>query len=277
MIGQQKIINQIDKLIQSGFPRFIIITGAKGQGKKTLANYISKQLKYLMVISDVKIDSIREIIDLAYKQTEPIIYLIPDADKMSIGAKNSMLKVIEEPPNSAYFILTLESIENTLPTIKSRCIQLDMQSYSGTEKLEFINKLQLNLSDDDKNIILNCCDNCYEISMVNSYGVRDFYNYCKKVCDNIYKVQSANSFKILEKIQLKDEDNKYSPELFLKLVRKIWLDELLTAPSVNDKLYYHECITITSTILNKLRINGINKLSLLDMWILAIRKVWFGK
>lgn len=277
MIGQQKIINQVDKLIQSGFPRFIIITGAKGQGKKTLANYISKQLKYLMVISDVKIDSIREIIDLAYKQTEPIIYLIPDADKMSIGAKNSMLKVIEEPPNSAYFILTLESIENTLPTIKSRCIQLDMQSYSGTEKLEFINKLQLNLSDDDKNIILNCCDNCYEISMVNSYGVRDFYNYCKKVCDNIYKVQSANSFKILEKIQLKDEDNKYSPELFLKLVRKIWLDELLTAPSVNDKLCYHECITITSTILNKLRINGINKLSLLDMWILAIRKVWFGK
>ena len=277
MIGQQKIINQVDKLIQSGFPRFIIITGAKGQGKKTLANYISKQLKYLMVISDVKIDSIREIIDLAYKQTEPIIYLIPDADKMSIGAKNSMLKVIEEPPNSAYFILTLESIENTLPTIKSRCIQLDMQSYSGTEKLEFINKLQLNLSDDDKNIILNCCDNCYEISMVNSYGIRDFYNYCKKVCDNIYKVQSANSFKILEKIQLKDEDNKYSPELFLKLVRKIWLDELLNATTIDNKLCYHECITITSTILNKLRINGINKLSLLDMWILAIRKVWFGK
>lgn len=277
MIGQQKIINQIDKLIQSGFPRFIIITGAKGQGKKTLANYISKQLKYLMVISDVKIDSIREIIDLAYKQTEPIIYLIPDADKMSIGAKNSMLKVIEEPPNSAYFILTLESIENTLLTIKSRCIQLDMQSYSGTEKLEFINKLQLNLSDDDKNIILNCCDNCYEISMVNSYGVRDFYNYCKKVCNNIYKVQSANSFKIIEKIQVKDEDNKYSPELFLKLVRKIWLDELLNATTIDDKLCYHECITITSTILNKLRINGINKLSLLDMWILAIRKVWFGK
>ena len=277
MIGQKHLLEQIDILIQKGFPRFLIITGVKGQGKKTLATYIAKKLNYLAVISDIKIDSIREIIDLAYKQTESIIYIISDADKMSIGAKNSMLKVIEEPPNSAYFILTLESIENTLPTIKSRCIHLDMEVYSGTEKLEFINKLELNLSDDDKNIILNCCDNYYEISMVNSYGVRDFYNYCKKVCDNIYKVQSANSFKIIDKIQIKDEDNKYNAELFLKLVRKIWLDELLNSITIDDKLCYHECITVTSITLNKLRINGINRLSLLDMWVLSIRKVWLGR
>ena len=68
-------------------------------------------------------------IELAYKQTEPIIYLIQDADKMSLGAKNSLLKVIEEPPQQAYFIMELQQIENTLDTIKSRCQEIKLDSY----------------------------------------------------------------------------------------------------------------------------------------------------
>ena len=34
MIGQKKVLRYIDYLIKKGFPRFIIITGTKGQGKK---------------------------------------------------------------------------------------------------------------------------------------------------------------------------------------------------------------------------------------------------
>ena len=37
---------------------------------------------------------------------------------------------------------------------------------------------------------------------------------------------------------------------------------------------YVKCIEVTSNIQNKLTISGINKQSLIDMWILDIRKIW---
>ena len=110
MIGQKEVLKQIDNLIENGFQRFIVITGQKGQGKTEVAKYISKKLNIQMIEIGIKIDDIREMIQLAYKQTEPIIYLIQYADKMSLGAKNSLLKVIEEPPNNAYFIMELQQM-----------------------------------------------------------------------------------------------------------------------------------------------------------------------
>ena len=124
MIGQTEVLKQVNNLIEKGFPRFVIITGQKGQGKTTLALEIAKKLNILVVDIGIKVDEIRDMIEMSYKQTEPIIYLIQNADKMSLGAKNSLLKVIEEPPNNAYFIMELKQIENTLDTIKSRCQQI---------------------------------------------------------------------------------------------------------------------------------------------------------
>ena len=76
MIGQKEVLKQIDNLIEKGFPRFVVITGQKGQGKSTLAGYINEKLKYPMYETGIKIDDIRDVIDFAYKQTEPIIFLI---------------------------------------------------------------------------------------------------------------------------------------------------------------------------------------------------------
>jgi hypothetical protein len=278
MIGQQSLKIQINKLIENGFPRFTVITGQKGQGKKTLAKYIANKLKYPIITIDTKIDSIREMIELAYKQTEPIIYLIADADKMSIGAKNSLLKVIEEPPNNAYFIMTLQQIENTLETIKSRCIQLEMENYQLEELNKFIDEIDSNISSLDRAILQDCCQNKYQIELYIKYGVQEFYSYCKKVVDNIWRVQSANSFKIAEKLDLKSDGTGYDIELFLNTFREICLQRLLNIVDNEDEQenfkYYGNSITITSQTIQQLNINGINKTSLIDMWILSIRKIW---
>lgn len=289
MIGQNKVLEKIDNLIEKGFPRFLIITGPKGQGKKELAKYIMCKLDNYykdkladkggcyMIQVGTKIDEIREMIQMAYKQSEPIIYLIADADKMSIGAKNSLLKVIEEPPNNAYFILTLEQIENTLPTIKSRCTELKMEEYSIDEIEEMIYKINPNTSKIEECIIEEVAFNYYEIQLLFSYGVEEFYDYVKKVFDHIYKVQSANAFKLSEKLALKNEEDKYNVELFLRTYRNLCMDELLNYAELQDTLdfeIYSKCINETSNILRQLSINGINKASLIDMWILNIRRIW---
>lgn len=276
MIGQIDLQTRIDKLL-ADFPRFIIITGRKGQGKRTICKYIAKKLNYPIIFTGIKIDEIRDIIEIAYKQTEPIVYVITDADKMSVGAKNSLLKVIEEPPNNAYFIITLQQIENTLSTIKSRCIELKLNNYTEAEKNKFIDLINYNISDKDRNFLLDVCENYYEIELINKYGIQEFYKYTKKVFDNIYKVQSANAFKLAEKLALKNEEDKYDVELFLRTFKIFCMDKLLELVDIKDNeefVFYAKSIDVTSDTIQELSINGINKQSLVDMWILDIRKIW---
>lgn len=50
-----------------------------------------------------------------------IFFIIYDADKLTIQAENSLLKVIEEPPKSVAIILVCSNYRKLLPTIVSRC------------------------------------------------------------------------------------------------------------------------------------------------------------
>ncbi|MCR5775440.1 MAG: hypothetical protein K6G42_10190 [Lachnospiraceae bacterium] len=56
------------------------------------------------------------------------IYIIPNAELMSIGAQNAILKTIEEPPEYALIILIADSGEKLLSTIRSRCITLSFRA-----------------------------------------------------------------------------------------------------------------------------------------------------
>lgn len=271
MVGQKQVLKQIDNLIEKGFPRFIVITGQKGQGKTELAKYIHNQLenKYLidgyescyMVEIESKIDEIREMIEMAYKQTEPIIYLIQNADKMSINAQNSLLKLVEEPPQQAFIIMELQQMENTLETIKSRCQEIKMEQYNNLELSEMIEKINPNISYPDKQYITTVAKNYYQINLFNKYGVEEFYNFVEKVVNNIYKVQSANAFKISEKLDLKDDGNGYNINLFFELFKNISLEkglelteDFLNCEVVGDFRYLKN-VEITSKYQQKLNIN----------------------
>ena len=49
------------------------------------------------------------------------VVLITEADAMPPAAANSLLKILEEPPSSVYFILVSSKTKSLLPTIRSRC------------------------------------------------------------------------------------------------------------------------------------------------------------
>ncbi|MGO0943209.1 DNA polymerase III subunit, partial [Clostridioides difficile] len=49
------------------------------------------------------------------------IYIINNAEKMTVEAQNALLKTLEEPPNYAIIILVTNNKESLLETIKSRC------------------------------------------------------------------------------------------------------------------------------------------------------------
>jgi len=49
------------------------------------------------------------------------VVLITEAEAMNPPAANSLLKILEEPPASVYFILVSSKTKSLLPTIRSRC------------------------------------------------------------------------------------------------------------------------------------------------------------
>ncbi|MCH4223324.1 MAG: hypothetical protein LKF79_08335 [Solobacterium sp.] len=56
------------------------------------------------------------------------IYLIDHAENMSVSAMNSLLKYLEEPGPNVLAVLTADNIERLLPTIISRCVNLQFNS-----------------------------------------------------------------------------------------------------------------------------------------------------
>ncbi len=76
------------------------------------------------------IEQIREIIEkISLKPVEGThrIFILPDAEKLTLPAMQSSLKVLEEPPKSGVIILTAASATNVLPTILSRCQEVALK------------------------------------------------------------------------------------------------------------------------------------------------------
>lgn len=275
MIGQVELKRTIISQIENNtFPKFSILIGQPGSGKKLMCGFISTHLHAYSYTCGIGVDDIRKMIDESYRNMAKVLYIIPDADKMSVAAKNALLKVTEEPPKNAYFIMTLSDANNTLNTIRSRGTIYYMDNYSAVELHEYA-KMATNhtLHDDESEIIRNICETPGEINTLlgdDKMGVLDFYNYVEKVVDNIAVVSGSNSFKIGDKIAFKDSDvDKFDLKLFWKSFMTICVSRLQ-----EDPFRYSNGVRVTSKYLQELRLTGVNKMYTFDMWLLDIRQEW---
>ncbi len=135
------------------FPHALILQGEAGCGKRTLALLIAQALvcrnsasapcgtcpscvrsaagshpdirivEGSGVTRSLTVDAVKAVTADAYRMPEEAdcnVYLLFMGQKTSEAAQNKLLKVIEEPPEGAVFILVCESAEQLLPTIRSR-------------------------------------------------------------------------------------------------------------------------------------------------------------
>lgn len=255
------------------FPRFIILVGAEGSGKKLVCNYIASTLGVSTYQCETGVDAVRRMITDANRVTMPMLYVVADADKMSSAAKNALLKITEEPPRNAYFIMTLTDINNTLSTLKSRACVLNMDNYSALEIQEYLNSKSPNNTMHKQ--IIDICSTPGEVDTLLSMNVPDFLDYVQLTIDNIATVSGSNAFKIANKIALKESDDKYDLKLFWKAFTVFCVDKMKESQPGSDDFWNAATgISITSKCLGDLRIMGINKSMLFDSWILEIRKEW---
>ena len=85
---------------------------------------------------EILVGQIREMSADAYilpNEATHKVYLIRDADTMNEEAQNAALKLLEEPPNGAVFVLCVSNPARLLPTVRSRCIELSISSAEGQD------------------------------------------------------------------------------------------------------------------------------------------------
>ena len=114
-----------------------LFTGAPGVGKTSIARIFANELNEgngtpieIDAASNNGVDDVREIIsNVAFKALDSKykVYILDEVHQFSLGAWNAMLKLIEEPPAHAVFILCTTQPEKVPETIISRVQRFDFR------------------------------------------------------------------------------------------------------------------------------------------------------
>lgn len=91
--------------------------------------------------ASLKIGQIREIQQqaaLSSRNGQGRVFVINEAHTMTVEAQNSLLKVLEEPPEGVLFILITDQNQKLLPTILSRCQSVSFQSVPEGELKQWL-------------------------------------------------------------------------------------------------------------------------------------------
>lgn len=161
VLGHEEVIRHLQNAVaMNKVSHSYIFAGEKGSGKKLLAKLFAMTLQCeehgkepcltcssckkamsrnhpdIIYINHLKpasigIEEIREqlVADVEIKPyTGPYkIYIVDEAEKMTVQAQNALLKTIEEPPAYAVILLLVNNSGNMLPTISSRCVTLNFK------------------------------------------------------------------------------------------------------------------------------------------------------
>jgi DNA polymerase-3 subunit delta' len=147
---------------QQRIPHAILLSAARGMGKVELAKEMAQLAMCENVTGDgacfqcsacellkagnhtdltvikaentvIKVSQIRKLtsdVVLTSSKNQYKVIIIEEAEKMNLSSANALLKTLEEPPQKVLIILTTNEVGRLLPTIKSRCVKINIQPIS---------------------------------------------------------------------------------------------------------------------------------------------------
>jgi len=161
ILGNEMVKDHFKKAIANHkISHAYILTGEAGMGRKSIANafamtllcekggsepcmschsckqvmsgnhpdliYITHEKPGSIGVDDVR-EQINDTIMIRPYSSYYKIYIVDEAEKMTVQAQNALLKTIEEPPSYAVIIMITTNQEAFLPTILSRCVQMKLK------------------------------------------------------------------------------------------------------------------------------------------------------
>lgn len=170
--GHRQIITHLENAMKlNKVSHAYILSGEKGSGKKLLADVFAQALQcnaadkkpcgqchsckqalngnHPDIIhvtherpNSISVEEIREqlVQDIQIRPySSPYkIYIVPNADRMTVQAQNALLKTIEEPPSYGVILLLADNESALLPTILSRCVVLSMKPVGDAQVKKYL-------------------------------------------------------------------------------------------------------------------------------------------
>lgn len=194
VVGQNHITQTLMNAVSAGkTSHAYLFTGSRGTGKTSCAKILAKAVNcehpiggnpcnecdicrgidngsILDVVeidaaSNNSVDNIRDLREEANftpANAKYRVYIIDEVHMLSVGAFNSLLKTLEEPPEHVKFILATTEVHKLPSTILSRCQRFDFKRIppeSIAERLkEVAEKENMQLSDDGAMLIARIAD-----------------------------------------------------------------------------------------------------------------------
>lgn len=191
LFGYSNYFNFLNNLLcKNLLPKSVIINGDEGIGKTTFLckflidyelsenklindpnfDYYDKlfnnkypNIKVVRAIDNsISINAIRELNTYCYQKSlngKKKFILINNIENLTIAAMNSLLKLLENPPEDTYLFLLKNSECDVNQTVLSRCFKLNIKFTNNTKKEIFVNLLNFYKISDFKNLnVLNDSD-----------------------------------------------------------------------------------------------------------------------
>ncbi len=271
-VGQKKAKSLIHEWkSRNTFPHFLLVVGEEGSGRRSISAEIAKSIGCKMItVEDLSVDSIREILNSAYLLDSKLMYVIPNADRMSISAKNTLLKFTEEPPSNAYIIITLLSLDNTLPTLVSRSQHLVLEPYTKEELMQ--------LTTNNKYAAVATTPGMIKyFEAIGEDKLVDVVKFCDMVFTKIDKVSLANSFKSSIRIKFKQKDEGFSINTFLATMDFVIDKQMSRAVSRADYIRLSCWLKLLPKYKFLFSKIGMNQRAIYDKMILEIREMLINR
>lgn len=261
ILGQNHIVSHFKNAIRlNKLSHAYIINGEIFSGKKTLATAVAmavqcgnpepcmkcrscKQclsgnhpdIKWITYEKgSIGVDEIREQInnDIVIRpySSEYKIYIIPDAENMTLQAQNALLKTIEEPPAYAIILLLASNSDLFLQTIISRCILLNIKPVpEGTIKNLLMRKYMV--TDYEAAVAASFADGNIG-KAIRLASSEDFNRLKSAVVDSLKKIDKFDMTDVIDRVKLASEFKNDIDEYF-NLVR-IWFRDVAMLKSTGD-------------------------------------------
>lgn len=157
------------------------------------------------------------------------IYIVDEAEKMTIQAQNALLKTIEEPPSYAVIILLTTNGDLFLPTILSRCVQLKLKPLLDSVISEYLVEA-LGVSESEARLYAAFARGNLgkAIKLCGSEEFKDMYKRLLAMLRNIRNMDISDLLEFIKR--LKEEMDIYECLDFMQ----VWYRDALMFKVTND-------------------------------------------
>tara|TARA_B100000959_G_scaffold188030_1_gene196621 strand:+ start:3055 stop:4044 length:990 start_codon:yes stop_codon:yes gene_type:complete len=286
IIGQERPVRILQSSLKKGdVSHAYLFYGPEGIGKRLTALNFAKALNCLSLDDDscgecihckkfdnknfpdflvvepadgsIKIDIIRELQrKISYRPYEGKfkVIFIHGAEEMTLGAANSFLKTLEEPPGATVFILVSHNFNLLLPTIISRCQKIQFNLIPVKTIKDILIK-ENQITSEDAHLMASYSQG--RLGKALEMGVRDTIEMRNEILDLMQGVSFDEMDLIFKKNKAWSSD-KENLEIILASILNIVRDMAVLKGAKNEKLIAN--LDVKDKLISLIRVSNINQL-----------------